>query len=374
MTYLPLILMFCLFCLLVWVVIWLVFFRRRAASDQQIMSVAEALRARLLPPAGAESDAERHVRERDLSRYRSGTLALAQPLPPSGIVDFFEQTDTTDLARDALRDMHMGRLLNLLLFYALVRGRIKGLRTSGKDRALFDLLARHGLLTPDNHTLVHDKVIRTALRSFFHPRGDRRFLIPWIAQHHADDFHQALQLRNAEVLAAIIERFDARHLPPPDMAATPSGTGTPGEADLSDMADKFERHEARRTHDWRILYNLPPERLRNGKPTGFWLLAVEPVRLFYMIHGRARRKEYWGFTLFIFLFGVVVELLDKLLQLGIVPYTVLLWLVPSISVNFRRMHDIGRSGWWSFVPVISFIFACIPGLPEANMYGPNPKA
>ncbi len=374
MTHLPIIFMCCLFLLVVWVMVWLVFFRRRAASDQQVMSVTEALRARLLPPAGAESDAERHVRERDLSRYRSGTLALAQPLPPSGIVDFFEQTGTTDLARDALRDMHMGKLLNLLLFYALVRGRIKGLRTSGKDRALFDLLARHGLLTPDNHTLVHDKVIRTALRSFFHPRGDRRFLIPWIAQHHANDFQQALNLRNAEVLAAVIERFDARLLPPPGIAATSDGTSAPHEADLTNLADRFERHEARRTHDWRILYNLPPERLRNGKPTGFWLLAVEPVRLFYMIHGRARRKEYWGFTLFTILFGVITGVADVLMHLDLVNYTSLLWLMPSIGVGFRRMHDIGRSGWWSLVPLVGVVMACIPGLPEANMYGPNPKA
>ena len=339
----------CALCLL----IWLVFFRRQAASDQEIMSVVVALRARLLPLAETEGDTADNLVNLDLSQYRSGTVALAQPLPPSDILDFFEQTGTTDLARDALRDMHMGRLLNLLLFYALAHGRIKGVRTNGKDRALFDLLARHGLLTPDNHTLVHDKVIRIALRSFFHPRGDRRFLIPWIAQHHADDFHQALHLRNAEVLAAIIERFDARPLLP---------------------MDNFEQHEARRTHDWRILYNLPPERLRHGKPTGFWLLAVEPVRLFCMIHGRARRKEYWGFILFTILFGVITGIADALMHLDLVNYTSLLWVLPNIGLGFRRMHDIGRNGGWMFVPVVNLVMACIPGLPEANMYGPNPKA
>lgn len=333
--------------------IWLMFFRRQAASDQEIMGVVAALRARLLPLAETEGDTPHNLVHHDLSRYRSGTVALAQPLPPLDILDFFDQTGTTDLARDALRDMHMGRLLNLLLFYALARGRIKGLRTFGKDRALFDLLARHGLLTPDNHTLLHDKVIRTAVFSFFHPRGDRRFLIPWIAQHHAEDFRQALNLRNAEMLAAIIERFDARPLLP---------------------MDKFGQHEARRTHDWRILYNLPPERLRNGKPTGFWLLAVEPVRLFYMGYGRARRKEYWGFTLFTILFGVGTGVVDALMHLDLVNYTSLLWFIPGIGVSVRRMHDIGRSGLWSFVPVVGLVMACIPGLPEANMYGPNPKA
>ena len=370
MAFLLFFLVLCALCRLV----WLMFFRTRVASDQEIMSVVVALRARLLPLTETEGDTARDPEHYGLSRYRSDTLALAQPLPPLDILDFFEQTGTIDLARDALRDMHMGRLLNLLLFYALARGRIKGVRTSGKDRALFDLLARHGLLTPDNHTLLHDKVIRTAVLSFFHPRGDRRFLIPWIAQHHADNFHQALHLRNAEVLAAIIERFDARPLPPPGMAATSNGSATPNEADPTNLADRLERHEARRTHDWRILYNLPPERLRNGKPTGFWLLAVEPVRLFYMIHGRARRKEYWGFTLFTILFGVITGVADVLMHLDLVNYTSLLWLMPSIGVGFRRMHDIGRSGWWSVIPLVGVVMACIPGLPEANMYGPNPKA
>ncbi|MBG3876825.1 DUF805 domain-containing protein [Desulfovibrio oxamicus] len=339
----------CALCLL----IWLVFFRRQAASDQEIMSVVVALRAHLLPLAETEGDTADNLVNLDLSRYRSGTVALAQPLPSLDILDFFDQTGTTDLARDALRDMHMGRLLNLLLFYALARGHIKGVHTNRYDRALFDLLARHGLLTPDNHTLLHDKVILTAVLSFFHPRGDRRYLIPWIAQHHAEDFHQALHLRNAELLAAIIERFDARPLLP---------------------MDRYNRKEARRTYDRRILYNLPPEHLRNGKPTGFWLLALEPVRLFYMGHGRARRKEYWGFTLIAILCSVATGVADALLQLHMSNFISILWVLPSIGLGFRRMHDIGRNGGWMFVPVVNLVMACIPGLPEANMYGPNPKA
>lgn len=54
-------------------------------------------------------------------------------------------------------------------------------------------------------------------------------------------------------------------------------------------------------------------------------------------------------------------------------------LVPGIAVAIRRMHDIGRSGWWiliSLVPLIGSIWfivlAALPSQLGPNKYGPNP--
>ena len=49
-------------------------------------------------------------------------------------------------------------------------------------------------------------------------------------------------------------------------------------------------------------------------------------------------------------------------------------LIPSIAVAVRRMHDTGRSGWWLWVPVISFIFLCLGSERRENGYGANPLA
>lgn len=38
------------------------------------------------------------------------------------------------------------------------------------------------------------------------------------------------------------------------------------------------------------------------------------------------------------------------------------------------MHDIGKSGWWIIVPVVSLVFACLDSQPHENEYGANPKA
>ncbi len=39
----------------------------------------------------------------------------------------------------------------------------------------------------------------------------------------------------------------------------------------------------------------------------------------------------------------------------------------------KRMHDIGRSGWYSLVPIYNLILALSPGDEGTNEYGPDPK-
>lgn len=67
--------------------------------------------------------------------------------------------------------------------------------------------------------------------------------------------------------------------------------------------------------------------------------------------GRASRSEFWWFTLFMFLASIASEIVD--LGLGFtgdftpVSYLVSFGLLlPSLAVTVRRLHDIGRAGWW----------------------------
>lgn len=52
---------------------------------------------------------------------------------------------------------------------------------------------------------------------------------------------------------------------------------------------------------------------------------------------------------------------------------ILSMIIPIIVVSVRRMHDIGRSEWWIFVPVVGFIFLFLNSELGENKYGPNPK-
>ena len=49
-------------------------------------------------------------------------------------------------------------------------------------------------------------------------------------------------------------------------------------------------------------------------------------------------------------------------------------LIPSLAVGVRRMHDVGKSGWFLLIPIYSLILAITEGNKGGNQYGSDPKA
>ncbi len=97
--------------------------------------------------------------------------------------------------------------------------------------------------------------------------------------------------------------------------------------------------------------------------------------------GRARRKEYWMFYLIYMILIVVISILDAVIGAGFLSAIFTLgMLVPSISIAARRLHDIGRSGWWqliAFIPLIGLIILIVflaQDGHDANEYGEYPKS
>ena len=86
--------------------------------------------------------------------------------------------------------------------------------------------------------------------------------------------------------------------------------------------------------------------------------------------GRASRSEYWYYILFSMLIMMpLIALIGyslvtsthtgelsmlSYITIGITALIWLAWLVPSIAINIRRLHDIGRSGWWYLIALIPF--------------------
>ena len=101
--------------------------------------------------------------------------------------------------------------------------------------------------------------------------------------------------------------------------------------------------------------------------------------------GRACRSEFWWFSLFNVLVGVVISAISlavKMLFLSTLFSTLFQVLVflPSLAVGVRRLHDTGKSGWMylvAFIPLIGAIWLlvlfCTDSQPGANEYGENPK-
>jgi uncharacterized membrane protein YhaH (DUF805 family) len=125
---------------------------------------------------------------------------------------------------------------------------------------------------------------------------------------------------------------------------------------------------------------------KQGSTIMDWYLAV--LKKYAQFSGRARRKEYWYFTLFNVIFSVVLSFVDGLtgtwnpesgvgLLSGIYSLAVL---IPAIAVGVRRLHDTGRSAWWLLIllipligVIIFLVFMVLESQEGENQYGPSPK-
>jgi len=115
-------------------------------------------------------------------------------------------------------------------------------------------------------------------------------------------------------------------------------------------------------------------------------------------NGRARRSEYWFFVLFNVIFSIGALLIDYLLgtrfdydqvygesyihiHLGYINiFYGLAMFIPGLAVLVRRLHDVGKSGWFAFIcliplvgPIWILVLLFTDSKPGVNQYGPNPK-
>tara|TARA_B100000035_G_scaffold79015_1_gene66044 strand:- start:36 stop:440 length:405 start_codon:yes stop_codon:yes gene_type:complete len=109
---------------------------------------------------------------------------------------------------------------------------------------------------------------------------------------------------------------------------------------------------------------------------------------------RSSRAEFWYFYLFTVIVGMVGIQVDQYLSLELIrfelsrspnnefilghfyTFTYFLFLVPSLSLYVRRLHDTDRSGWWLMIMLIPFIgfvtitmFWLLKGNDKSNKYG-----
>ncbi|MGM9428083.1 DUF805 domain-containing protein [Hydrogenophaga sp. MI9] len=107
---------------------------------------------------------------------------------------------------------------------------------------------------------------------------------------------------------------------------------------------------------------------------------VDAVKLCFTkyvgFEGRASRSEYWWWVLFIIVVSIVLGavragMLGNLFSLAT--------LLPSLAVGARRLHDIGKSGWWQLVALIPLIgwilliYWAVQPSEGDNAHGPAPS-
>lgn len=132
-------------------------------------------------------------------------------------------------------------------------------------------------------------------------------------------------------------------------------------------------------------------------------LMFAPLRKYATFRGRARRKEFWLWQLFVFLLfsalyawlfstigsfeasspaemeQIILATPAARLPLAVIGIVGLGLFLPSLAVQVRRLHDSNKTGWWLLLTLtgigglILLIFYLLDGTPGPNRHGPDPK-
>jgi uncharacterized membrane protein YhaH (DUF805 family) len=91
--------------------------------------------------------------------------------------------------------------------------------------------------------------------------------------------------------------------------------------------------------------------------------AVEPSGPLGWFRGRAGRREYWMQILLLFIISY---------GLGFVPPAPRLWLTLLLTlmlmfIQVRRVHDLGRSGWWAVAATVVPAVLIVPVMRVASL-------
>ncbi len=124
----------------------------------------------------------------------------------------------------------------------------------------------------------------------------------------------------------------------------------------------------------------------------------DALKKYAQFSGRANREEFWQFYLLVLIVNVVAIVLALAIavikvatqdynDIGVFVHIILLYpsfifvlflvfLMPSLAVSVRRLHDIDKSGWWCLLfcvlPSILLVWYWTKGTDGANRFGENP--
>jgi uncharacterized membrane protein YhaH (DUF805 family) len=116
----------------------------------------------------------------------------------------------------------------------------------------------------------------------------------------------------------------------------------------------------------------------------FQQAITSAFRNYVTFAGRASRSEYWYWVLFTIIGGIVTVILDYAafsdsdFSTPINTIFNVVCFLPSLAVGARRLHDIGRTGWWLLIAftiigiIVLIVWACQKSDAGPNAYGPEP--
>ena len=102
-------------------------------------------------------------------------------------------------------------------------------------------------------------------------------------------------------------------------------------------------------------------------------------------NSRSRRSEYWNVQLAVILIQIIVNIVLGIIGIKALTYIIdgvlgIAFFIFCLPLAVRRLHDIGKTGWFvllGLIPIIGWIILliwnCTDSQVESNEYGPSPK-
>lgn len=126
--------------------------------------------------------------------------------------------------------------------------------------------------------------------------------------------------------------------------------------------------------------SMEPSPSINNPLVDYWKLVV--LARYAQFTGRARRAEYWWYTLGEVIIFAVLLVLTAISSIFYILYFIvaIALIVPSLAVTIRRLHDTDKSGWFVLIALIPFVggiillvFMVLDSTRGTNQYGTSEK-
>jgi len=85
---------------------------------------------------------------------------------------------------------------------------------------------------------------------------------------------------------------------------------------------------------------------------------IDAFRHYFDFHGKTSKKAFWFFVLY----HIIISLMLSFISEDLYNVYSLIVFIPSLAISVRRLHDIGKSGWWvliGLIPIIGWIWLFI---------------
>ena len=107
---------------------------------------------------------------------------------------------------------------------------------------------------------------------------------------------------------------------------------------------------------------------------------IEALKKYAQFSGRSNRQEFWMFFLINALIIVLLVIIDTMVlgntdseKSAIVNLYNLATLIPYLAASVRRIHDVGKNGWFIMIPFYNLYLLISKGDSSDNEYGSVPN-